>query len=322
MRFADSSAWDYGNARVRALRSRLLDARRYADLMRASTVEALLGTLATTAYRPDVEASIARTPDLRRFDEVLRRHAARVLRALPGWYPGDANRIVQRMLAVWDWRNLRVILQAQVARMPAGEIEPLLVAAGSLDEAALATLARQDGLGAVVDLLRAWGLPARGLLDDDPLAALDRLWAPRLGGDAVDRINVMIALRLRAARVEEGVEAEAEFLPGGSLEAEALDDAARAPTREAAAAALPDPWPARLAGWVADDDLGALFDTLEIAALRDAARGFARGDPLGPAIPRAYIAAKQLELRNLRRTARGVEAGWPPTEIEEGLVFA
>jgi vacuolar-type H+-ATPase subunit C/Vma6 len=71
---------------------------------------------------------------------------------------------------------------------------------------------------------------------------------------------------------------------------------------------------------VVDGDAGALSDELELREWREDERGFARGDPFGPAIPRAFVAAKRIEWRNLRRIARGVEAGRPRVEIEEGLV--
>ncbi|MHC4954118.1 MAG: V-type ATPase subunit [Planctomycetota bacterium] len=313
------SAWDYGNARIRALRSRLFDRHAYRELLRARNIEALLGALSATAYRPDVEAALARNPDLLRFDEVLRIHGARVMHALPAWYAGEARRGVERLLARWDWRNLRTILQALARRVPAADIEPLLVPAGSLDRAALDALARQDDVVAAVDLMRAWGLPTRGLLGDDPLAALDRLWAPYLD---VDRLNLMTALRLRAARLHDRVEAREEFLPGGALDPRLLDDVAHASTREAVRSLLPKPWPRRLAAWERDGDLAALSDALEIEALLDAVRGFVRGDPLGPAIPRAFVAAKELEMRNLRCVARGIEAGRLPAEIEGELTFS
>jgi len=309
------SGWDYGNARIRALRSRLFSRDGYRDLMRAQDIEALLGALSATPYRPDVEAALVRTPDLRRFDEVLRIHGGRVLHALPGWFAGEARRSVEQLLARWDWRNLRTILQSVARRVPAAEIESLLVPAGTLDGAALGTLARQTSVTAVADLLRAWGLPARGLSGDDPLAALDRLWAPYLD---VDRLNVMTALRLRAARLDDGVEAREDFLPGGSLDPRRLDDLAHAPTREEARSLLPD----ILNEWAKDGNLTALSDELEINALRKAMRGFARGDPLGPAIPRAFVAAKELELRNLRCVARGIDAGQLPAEIERTLVHS
>jgi len=314
------SAWDYGNARVRAARSRLLDRRRYRDLLRSSDLASLLGALASTDYRVDVEAALARAPDLQRLDEVLRRHGTRVLRALRSWYDGEARTEVDRDLAWWDWRNLRVIVLALTRRVSPAAIEPLLVPAGSLDAAALDTLARQPGLGPAVDLMQAWGLPVRGLRGDAPLDALDRLWAHRLGARAVDRLNVLLALRLGAERSGERTRSEGRFLPGGTLDPESLDAAARAATRGDAAARLPAPWPARLQRYVHDGDLGALSDDLEIADWRDAVRGSIREDPLGPAIPRAYVAAKRIELRNLRRIARGLEAGWPRLEIEEGLV--
>jgi V/A-type H+-transporting ATPase subunit C len=310
-------SWDYGNARIRALRSRLFDVHGYRELLRATSIESLLGALAATPYRPDTEMALSRAPDLRRLDEVLRIHLTRVLTALPTWFEGEARAHLERLLARWDWVNLRTILRGLAQQAPATEIEPLLVPAGRLDAGALATLARQETVSAVIDLLRAWGLPCRGLPDQ-----LDRLWASSLEPEEVDRINVVNALRLRGARLEDGVEADENPLAGGTISARTLDDLAHAKQRGDAAALLPPPWPQRLARWVADGDLAALSDALDETARRRAMRLFGRCDPLGPDIARAYIAAKENEVRNLRRIGRGIEAGWPPGEIEERLVFA
>jgi len=308
--------WDYGNARIRALRSRLFDLRSYRELLRAANVESLLGALAASPYRPDTEAALSRAPELRRLDEVLRIHLTRVLAALPGWFEGEARADVERRLARWDWINLRTILRGRARQLPEAEIEALLIPVGRLDAAALATLARQETVSAVFDLLRAWGLPARGLPD-----RLGDHWAASLERDEVDRVNVLNALRLRAARLDDAVEADEDPLIGGTIAARTLDDASHAAERGQAAALLPPPWPRRLAHWVVDGDLAALSDALDEAALISEMRRFGRCDPLGPEIARAYIAAKESEVRNLRRIGRGIDAGWPSAEIEEGLVL-
>ncbi|MHC4452378.1 MAG: V-type ATPase subunit [Planctomycetota bacterium] len=307
-------SWDYGNARIRALRSRLFDVHGYRELLRATNIESLLGALAATPYRPDTERALSRAPDLRRLDEVLRIHLTRVLTALPTWFEGEARAHLERLLARWDWVNLRTILRGLAQQAPATEIEPLLVPAGRLDAGALATLARQETVSAVNDLLRSWGLASRGLPD--------QLWASSLEPEEVDRVNVVNALRRRGARLEDGVEADEDPLVGGTISARTLDNVAHEKQRGHAAALLPAPWPQRLARWVADGDLVALSDALDETARRRAMRLFGRCDPLGPDIARAYIAAKENEVRNLRRIGRGVEAGWPPGEIEKRLVFA
>ncbi|MHC4938855.1 MAG: V-type ATPase subunit [Planctomycetota bacterium] len=301
--------WDYGNARIRALRSRLLDARRYGDLLRAPSVEAMLGALAATPYRPDVERAFVQAHDLRRLDEVLRIHLSRIFRALPSWFEGAARVAIERLMAVWDWHNVRTILRGRARHLPAAEIEPLLIPAGRLGAGELAALARQETVGDVSMLLRAWGLPAR-----------PQDWAARLDPATIDRLNVIHALRLRAARRQDGVEAREAPLPGGSLGPSLLDDLAHADERTAAP--LPRPWPERLAGWVEDGDLPRLERELLERELRTDARLFAHCDPLGPGIPRAYVASKRLEVRNLRCIGRGIEDRWPREEIEERLVFA
>ena len=52
---------DYGNARLRAMRSRLLSSADYARLMTTESVDGLVATLADTAYGPDLEAALTRS---------------------------------------------------------------------------------------------------------------------------------------------------------------------------------------------------------------------------------------------------------------------
>mgnify|MGYP001559071884 CR=1 FL=1 len=55
------SDFDYGNARLRAMKSRLLSRRTLESLAEAASVQGLITALTNTAYREAVEAALARS---------------------------------------------------------------------------------------------------------------------------------------------------------------------------------------------------------------------------------------------------------------------
>ncbi len=148
----------------------------------------------------------------------------------------------------------------------------------------------------------------------------------------IDRMNVMTALRLRRAREEgepgtDDAEPGPAFLPGGRIRRAVLEGARSAATAADAAAVLAAApsspgWDVALADWNAEDDLGSLERSLRDATTRDAIALFHGGDPLGPAIPMAYVFAKENEVRNLRWIGQGIVHGLSPDDVAGHLVVA
>jgi vacuolar-type H+-ATPase subunit C/Vma6 len=148
----------------------------------------------------------------------------------------------------------------------------------------------------------------------------------------IDQINVLSALRLRRARLEQepGWDAEdplTHYLPAGRISVDVVEAARAADEASAAAEALggallPPGWEAALGAWAVDEDLVRLSVSLEAATTRAAVGLFAGGDPLGVGIPVAFAWAKENEARNLRLVGRGLVHAIPPDVIEEELMVA
>ncbi len=363
------TGFEYGNTRLRARKSKLLRGSDYHDLLRAETLDALLGALADTPYGPDVASTLPRFRDLRRLDEALRLNLTRDFRELRSFYADPERRGIDLILQRWDLHNLRTILRGQARLAPVEEILPLLVAAGSLDEVDLGELARQSGVRATLDLIRIWGVPspetARALLEarpayektadplvlehainlafashvDEALTAMmsnnGALFDPNLESfmrNEIDLINLFTALRLREARLSgeqqwEPDDVQHRYLPAGHLTPDSLDraaheDDAQRLTDDLISDGLPQIWSDALEDWSRQGDLVRLSRALDRASASRAVGLFARGDPLGIAVPIAYIRAKEAEVGNLRLIGRGIAAGWDPTAIEDQLVVA
>jgi vacuolar-type H+-ATPase subunit C/Vma6 len=353
------SSYDYGNARLRAQKSRFLEEGDYLALTAVADVDHLLGALSDTWYRPDVEAALPRYRGLRRLDYALRSHLVRTLQAMRGFYRDEAQQRVDLLLEVWDLRNLRTIFRAQAGAVPAAEVMPLLIPAAKLTDVELAELARQTGVRDVIDLMMAWSIPslstARMVLSAWPgyeaggdvevlEHALNRAYASRideaLSDDndvlarvlraQIDQINLLVALRIREGRLAgealPSERSEDRYLPGGRLSFDVLDGIAATDDRERitqrlAAEPMPAEFRVPLSDWATHGSLVELAGDIEAASTRAASGLFSRGDPLDIDVVIAFAATLDNEVRNLRIIGRSLAHGVPPTLVESQLVM-
>ncbi len=355
---AAGSGFEYGNARLRARKADLFAEVDY-DRLLGRDVDGLVSALADGPYRSDVQAAIPRYRGLPALHHALSANLARTLLGIRGFYGGEAGELVELLLRRTDPRNLVALVRAQVRRTPADEALELVVPAGALDAVACAEIARQPDLRAAVELLVAWGVPdpevARAIRRAVPayertgdLAGLEHAVvracaaADARGLDAIpstawplervlraeaDRANVVLTLRLRDAREDgESLVDEDPFVPGGSIRPQILSWVVAARTRDQAVAALgaarlPPSWADAVADWGSDGDLVLLERRLEVAATLDSIALFREADPLGIAVPVAFMSAKENEVRNLRLLGHGARLGLAPGLLWEELVM-
>lgn len=352
---------DYGNARLRARRSRLLSAADYDSLIAADSLDGLISVLATTAYAPDLDAALPRFTGLRRLDEIVRCHLIRVLGAVPTFYDRRQDDVISLLTDRWDLQNLRTLLRAKSRLEAADEALRLMAPIGRLGAAELNELAMQPSLRYVVDLMVTWRIPsrptARAVRDAWPAyessgdlavleSALNRAFADRLddvleanqtGAAAVlrselDEINVLTCLRLQAARtagetVRPDTVGTHPYLPGGRVSLEPLATVATTGDRSAAVTLLDRTsllpgWSSALHEWAGTGDLVVLADALQLASTRFSVDLFASGDPLGYDVPVAFVKAQEHEARNLRWIGRGIAHGLGRSLIEHKVVVA
>jgi len=350
--------FDYGNARVRAMWSRLLDRAAF-DRMLGRSVGEVLDVLGSGEYAQDVRHALGRARDAAAIHLAVSRNLGRTLHAVRGFYGGDAGRAVGLLLGRWDAANVVTLLRAQAVEADVDDAVSMIVPAGALDEAAAREIAEQPGLRAAVGLMTMWAVPdeqtARAAVQALPgyestgdLAVLEEqvllAWATemddalgRLGRRAeamdplreeVDQRNALLSLRLLALARERKATApppRERFLPGGLIDRRAFGVAAAAASRQGAAAALGAPTPAAawrpaLARWVGDGDLSRLQRELQVSHTLRTMSLFGRGDPLGIAVPLGYVFAKENEARNVRIIAYGAASGAPPAAVRDQVV--
>lgn len=280
--------YDYGNARVAALRSRLLDATALRRLADADSAGAFLAGLERLE---DWHVVVRETEPLfgepqAAIEAAIQRHRGARLGALPGWYEGSARRLVEALVLPFDGERVLSIIRRRSGAAAAAEVAASVVGGALLDAATLAELARAASLSALV---RA--LPATGLLSIED------------GRELATGIEERRGLRWLETRLTEALDRarDARAIGGGSdarLVQRLLGD--ERAEREAIALELVEAGPA--AAWLAER-------TSRLARLDRQARLGPR-HPLGIGAVAGYVGALEAQAIRLRASLTRIVAAW------------
>jgi V/A-type H+-transporting ATPase subunit C len=153
------SGYDYGNARLRAMRSRLLKEADYSNLLAKGNLEELINALAETPYKEDIEVALTRRAGVQCVFEAARANLTRTLQQIRNFFEGESRTLIDLLLRRWDRHNLLAILRGQSQEVSPETVLTTIIPIGQLDEVSLRELARQPSLRAVIDLMTIWQLP-------------------------------------------------------------------------------------------------------------------------------------------------------------------
>ncbi len=346
--------FEYGNTRLRAMKSRLLSRKELEVLANSGTLPGLIAGLTKTAYRRPVEAALARVAGMACIDEAVRLDLRRTLGKIGDFYGGHHRSLVSIILRPYEVHNLKAIFRGLSRGIPAGEIIPALLPIGDLPSAILIELATATELRAVIDLLASMRLPiAQPLLKlrvERPGArsaqfelALEK-WhfdqarkdlrsvssslagplteALALDADINNLLTIMRFAHLPAERPPEEQLAE-YFLGPGRLSHRLLTRAGREQTIPLAIGALSGTrYEAPLRAGYQDFVLTGRLSDIEKQLMRFRLQwmaGLVLKDPLGIGVVLGYVALKVNEVGNIRKLAEGIVLGVTPHEILEDL---
>jgi V/A-type H+-transporting ATPase subunit C len=348
-------AGDYGyaNARLRAMKSRLLTRADYEALLTRFGIDDLVTSLTDTAYGEEIESAMLHYRGVHCITEAVRRNVAGTFQKIQGFFEeGEPRRLVEILLGRWDLHNVKTVIRGQSAQTPSSQILQAVVPAGRLDNVALDSLAQQPGLQAAVDLMMTQRLPFAHIVsaalrvydgrESLPAVelAIDRGYyvqvMARLQDESddvtmvrkvmeaeIDVTNLTTLFRLRRSRPpgEPLVdELSAWLIDAGSLSELQWTRLARATSVDDLISALEGtPYQDPVEQGIAEGTLG-VQRTLERWLIR---RGIAhlRGDPLSIAIAIGYIWAKTVEVANLRVIAYGLAERRPKEIIRQDLIL-
>jgi V/A-type H+/Na+-transporting ATPase subunit C len=355
------TGYEYGNARLRAMRSRLLTRQEMLQLAGAGSLGEMMGFLAKTTYRRSLEAALIQTNMLDSIFEGLRRDYIEVVGKIRGFYGGSERTLVDLILSAYDVHNLKTVLRGLAHRSSRAEIESALLPVGQLSATVFSEMLRAANPREAVDTLATIGHPfAEPLLilrAERPGAdvsamelALDR-WhfqqavGAAQGGESgrslflsalyleVDILNLMTVLRFAAVPAEQKIlEAQlgtsnlkSVFAGFGSITLERLIRVYQAKTLKSAVGMLAE----TVYAPVLREGVQVFEQSGRLSAVERSLRKYQlrwlswqiAKDPLGIGVVLGFMALKTNEIANLRRIARAIQLKQSPAAVQAALEF-
>lgn len=355
------SGYEYGNARLRAMRSRLLTRQEILQMAGASSIAELIGFLSKTPYRRSLEVALIQQSMLDNLYEALHRDFIETICKISRFYEGSERKLVDQVLKRYDIDNLKTILRGISRHASRSEIESTLLPVGITSQTVFSELFRAGSYREAIDILATIGHPfAQPILilrAERPGAdlfemeiALDRWYfqeaarmlkseqdGTQLVLDAlrldVDISNLLMMLRFVGNPAEQqrlktrlgkwGLE---DILSGpGVLSTEQLTSVYQARNIKSAVDLLGDtPYALTLREGLRAYERTHQLSEIEKSLRQHQLRWLAwkiAKDPLGIGVFLGFLALKTNEIANLRRVARGVQLKQSPEAIRAALEF-
>ncbi len=346
----------YANARVMAMRSRLLDEQTFNRLLSAPDYNHFLSELDETEYGPDVEQALIESIQVTQVDRAFNRNLSAHFNKVKDFFEGRPRELVCAVLSRWDLYNLKTILRGKQAVIPNSEIMRNLVPIGYLDQVVLEEITNQPDLRSAIDLIanfsRGWkiryGTALMGVLKEylhqRDLAilevALDQehyrevmdvvegkdsssCKARRMVRLELDAANHVTLLRISGMGIDRQ-QLSRYFLPGGWLDFKEFRRLAQARDEEALVGMLPsgdELKPVLQKGLAQLDEKGySVFqDELDKFMIRTAVR--LDDNPLDIGVIIKYMWRKYMEVTNLRVIMRGKSIGMIESQIRKEMIL-
>jgi V/A-type H+-transporting ATPase subunit C len=351
------AGYDYGNARLRAMRSRLLPRADLESLAEIRNLDDLITALTQSDYRRAVERAIVRASGMACIAEALRLDLIDKFAKISSFYSGREQEMVGTLFRTYDVHNLKTVLRGLSSRASPGEIEIALIPIGELTSNILDELIRTSEPRIAIDLLASMRLAiSRPLIDlraerrgasvAEMEQALDRWYFQEARRQALepvlasalsleaDIVNLLIALRFAHAPSERPLVHEWSrtgdlrdlFVGPGDISLNLLSRLAKQNTMDEAIELMAGTaYAAALSRGLAVYKQSKRLSDIEKALKRLRLRrlgGLIMKDPLGIGVPLSYFALKTSEVTNLHWIAQGINLGLDSKVIKRELEFA
>jgi len=346
--------WGYINARMRGMKSRLLDRKSLDTLILQPDIESLFGELEKTPYKDEIVEAKGKYSGIPSLEYALRKNLVKTFRKVRLFSEKEEAEIyIQIFLERWDVQNIKTLIRGKNIHIANEEIFDCLVPVGELDDPTLSELVRQPDVRSVIDLLAtfriSWAIPLTksypdfakngdlGRLEN----ALDKFYYEeslqkiqgsdpnkerirRILGIEIDLINMKTVLRMIRDHVNPD-EAKGFLVPGGLefdekklaryLTASSVEDALRQMTVSRYQFLANLPESA-----VKDRKISVIEKELERFLIVQGIKEFS-GDPLSVASLIGYFWAKYNEITNIRIISRFKTADLPIEHLREELIY-
>jgi V/A-type H+-transporting ATPase subunit C len=349
--------YEYGNTRLRAMKSQLIPKEMLESLASTETIESYITALTKTPYSRAIESAITRVSGLAIITEAIHQDLNETVGKIQTFYEGTAASCVEQLLRDYDLQNLKAVLRGLSQQIAPDEIMAAILPVGVIPESIWKLLIRCEGSREAIDLLATLGQPfAQPLLElraENPGAsiadmelALEHSYFIQVkdftltsGGVPValvaslnleaDLENISTAIRFAYAPAERarlnhhGL--RRYFVGPGEISFQTLESAGEQDSLQAAIQILSNTPYAKIlwSGLKSFEDSGRLSD-IELYLRRYRlhwSRVQMSKDPLGIGVPIGYLALKTNEVGNLRWIAHGLRQGIDKQIIQAGMEF-
>ncbi len=346
--------WGYINARMRGMKSRLLDQRALDNLVLQPDLESLIADLENTPYKSDIIEAKVQYSGVLCIEYALRKNFVRTFQKILKFArTEEAERYITIFLHRWDVQNIKTILRGKNIHIPNEEILECLVPAGELDEATIIELLRQPDVRAVIDMLATWKIGyAKPLTKEYPafaksgdLALLECALDEYYYADAleqvknptynnglirniialeIDVVNLRTILRMIRDHIDPS-EAKKFLINGGKeFNSRKLDHLLSLHSIEEVVEELKTTSYRFLADLppsaMRTQKISVIEKQLEKFLVQKGVNAFL-GDPLSVASVIGYFWAKYNEITNIRIISRCKTADFPVEQLKEELVY-
>lgn len=151
--------YEYGNARLHVMKSRLLSSRELETLADSGSLQGLIAALTKTVYQKAVETALTRATGLSCLNEALHNDLISTVGKIRGFYQESAGKLVAVLFRTYDLHNLKALLRGLARHIPANEILSVFLPVGELHLQTLQELARLNSPREAIDHLASMGFP-------------------------------------------------------------------------------------------------------------------------------------------------------------------
>ena len=347
--------YDYLNARIKAMKGRLLPSSFYTELLQVDEVQRIIDALLKTPYDVCMSNALTRFTGAQAIDRAVAEDLYTKLHKLVDMADGRPRELMVILLKRWDTYNIKSVLRGVHFAADPTEVEGIIIPAGELGRETLHQLAAAEDVRSALDLMATWNIDFawplnRAFADYDHQRdlshleyAIDRFYfqqslAALTARDAntalvremicmeSDIVDIVLALKFIGSAEDTRARVATLFLGCGTLPAAFFSDLLQSDDAVTALTTLDTTIyaPAIEKGVLHFSETGkvSILERLleEILIRRGIKMG--RQDPLSIGVAIEYIWRKYNEFVNLRLLARCKSVGMPAGAIREELIFA
>lgn len=348
---------DYGyiNARIRAMKSFILQEEDYSLALSQRTEDEFLGFLsALSSYANDIRQMERNQSRKSVCDGALKLNLCRIFRKLIKFCEGEPLELILILLKRWDLYNLKSIIRGILNHKDKTQILEALIPAGKWEREFLERLLENKDLKSLGLTLGGTGEPdffdeefAQVLIDfspDESLEVLEKTLLEAYFRKAIDflltqkNINARIILDYLFLKIDflniflvlrkiTHPERSVRVIKGGRIPISFLENLLALKSLEDALKSFAD----SIYPWINKEGLDLYNRTQSLSSLERlfehklfsfCANLYIRGNPLSISIPLAFISFKENEIKNLRLIGKAVSFGIAKDLIRGELIYA